>query len=88
MNMTDELERLNKLHKEGTLNDEEFAQAKTKLLSQPAAPQPAERDNSRDEAANRFMIVVLSVIGSLILIVLFVILSHMHRGYTFRWSFQ
>ncbi len=28
MNMTDELERLSKLRKDGTLNEEEFARAK------------------------------------------------------------
>ena len=86
MNVTDELERLSKLHKDGTLNDEEFAQAKSKLLSQPAESKPTEQDNSRDEAANRFMMVVLLVLGVIILLLLFgVILPHWHRGhYWFR----
>jgi hypothetical protein len=34
MNLTDELERLGKLHRNGTLNDEKFARAKSKLLNQ------------------------------------------------------
>jgi hypothetical protein len=87
MSMNDELERLSKLHKEGTLNDEEFAKAKGKLLSQPAASEPTERDNSRDETANRFVMVALSVIGIIILLFLFgVVLPHMHRGHWHRWA--
>lgn len=34
MNVTDELERLQRLHQSGALSDEEFAQAKSKLLNQ------------------------------------------------------
>jgi hypothetical protein len=87
MNLNDELERLSKLHKDGTLNDEEFAQAKGKLLGQPAESRPSEPDNSGDEAANRFMIVVLTVIGIIILLFLFgVIVPHMHRGHWHRWA--
>ncbi len=41
MNMIiDELKRLSKLHKDGSLNDEEFAQAKRKLLSHMFAKVP------------------------------------------------
>lgn len=40
MNITDELEKLSKFHKDGTLNDDEFAQAKSKLLLQPQTPTP------------------------------------------------
>ena len=79
--MTDELERLGQLHKDGTLSDEEFAQAKSKLLNQPDESQPAERDNSLGEAANRYVSLqmVMSVVGVIIfLIFLFgVILPHM-----------
>lgn len=89
MNMTDELERLSRLHQDGTLNDEEFAQAKSKLLSQAAESAPVERDNPRDEAANRSLIVALSVIGAIVLLFLFgMILSHMHHAHSFRWTFQ
>jgi hypothetical protein len=88
MNITDELERLGKLHKDGTLNDEEFALAKSKLLSQPAASEPTERDNSLGEAANRYVSlqIVMAVIGVVIfLIFLFgVILPIIHRGHSFR----
>ncbi len=34
MNITEELERLSKLHSSGTLSDDEFAKAKSRLLSQ------------------------------------------------------
>ena len=36
MSMSDELERLQRLHSSGTLTDEEFAQAKAKLLDGPS----------------------------------------------------
>ena len=88
MNMTDELERLSKLHKDGTLNDEEFAQAKSNLLKQPTEREPPERDNSLGEAANRYVSlqIVMAVIGVIIfLIFLFgVILPTTHRGPSFR----
>src|SRR5437773_671432 len=38
MNITQELERLAKLHAEGALTAEEFAKAKTQLLSAPGFP--------------------------------------------------
>jgi hypothetical protein len=43
MNMNDELERLSKLRKDGTLNEEEFAQAKGRILRQ--ENEPTQRDN-------------------------------------------
>jgi hypothetical protein len=85
MNITDELERLGKLHKDGTLSDEEFAQAKSKLLSQSEEREPAEPDRSLGEAANRYVSlqIVMSVIGIIIfLIFLFgVILPHMPQSH-------
>jgi hypothetical protein len=72
MNMTDELERLSKLHNEGTLSDEEFAKAKRRLLGQES--EPAQRDNSTNETANRFMslqVVMIGLAAILFLILLF-----------------
>jgi uncharacterized protein len=41
MNVTEELEKLQQLHQSGAINDEEFAQAKAKLLNgQPASGTP------------------------------------------------
>jgi hypothetical protein len=70
MNMTDELERLSKLHKDGSLNDEEFAQAKRKLLSQPAESEQTKQDNSLGEAANRNVTseILLALIGAIVLL--------------------
>jgi hypothetical protein len=91
MNLTDELERLGRLHKDGTLNDEEFARAKQKLLNEPAREQPVEpRDNSLGEAANRYVSfqVVMSIIG-LIIFLIFVfgfVLPHMNSGPTFHFA--
>jgi hypothetical protein len=84
MSITDELERLGRLHKDGTLSDEEFAQAKSKLLNQPADSGPPQQDNSLGQAANRYVSLqmVMSVIGIIIfLIFLFaVILPAMNRS--------
>jgi hypothetical protein len=92
MNMTDELERLGKLHKDGTLSDEEFAQAKGKLLNQSAESEPPQRDNTLGEAANRYVSfqMVMAVIGVIIfLIVLFgVILPHMPGSGPPTFQFQ
>jgi hypothetical protein len=83
MNITDELERLGRLHKDGTLSDDEFAQAKSRLLSQPADSEPRELDSSLGEAANRYVTfrMVMGVIGVIIfLIFLFgVILPSMNQ---------
>jgi hypothetical protein len=86
MNMSDELERLSKLHKDGTLNDDEFAKAKSRLLRQENEP-IIPRDDSLREAANRFvsMQVVVSIIGAtLFLILLFGVIlprAHFHRHF-------
>ena len=88
MNITDELERLGRLHKDGTLSDEEFAQAKRKLLNQPEQGEPPQQDRSLGEAANRYVSlqVVMAVIGVVIFLILLftVILPHMSS----RPSFQ
>jgi len=73
MNITDELERLSKLHKEGALSAEEFAQAKrTLLVSQEARP-PSEPDRTLGEAANRYVSfqMVMTVIGIIIALFFF-----------------
>src|SRR5258708_1818815 len=36
MNVSDELQKLQQLHQSGALSDEEFAQAKAKVLAQPS----------------------------------------------------
>jgi hypothetical protein len=84
MNITDELEKLGKLHKDGVLSDDEFAKAKNKLLNQSETNDTdtnQTQDNSLGEAANRYVTLqtVMAVIGIIIfLIFLFgVILPHM-----------
>jgi hypothetical protein len=87
MNMSDELERLSKLHKEGTLSDEEFAKAKSRLLGQER--EPIQRDNSVNEAADRFMSlqVVLFIVGVILfLILLFGVI--LPRGHYFHHYFH
>lgn len=42
MNLADELQKLEQLHRSGAINDEEFALAKAKLLNGPAEVSPAE----------------------------------------------
>lgn len=92
MNMTDELERLSRLHKDGSLNDEEFAQAKRKLLSQPAGSEPSRQDQSPGEASNPYaaMEIGLVVIGVLLLLIFLfgVALPHWshHGGMIFEYQ--
>jgi len=82
MSMTDELERLTKLHREGALTKEEFDQAKAQLLNQPAAfPPPEQSPNTLGEAANRYVTLqmVMSVVGFILFLIFFlgVILPHL-----------
>jgi Short C-terminal domain len=73
MNITEELERLGQLHKDGTLSDEEFAQAKNKLLNAPDEnPAPAP-NTTLGEAANRYVSfqMIMSVIGFIVMAILF-----------------
>lgn len=76
MNMTDELERLSQLHKDGALNDEEFAQAKAKLLESPQENDPSPReyqDSTIGEAANRYVSfrIIMAVLGFILFLIFF-----------------
>ncbi|MGA2798793.1 MAG: SHOCT domain-containing protein [Thermoguttaceae bacterium] len=89
MNITDELERLDKLHKDGALSDEEFDQAKDKLLNQHEGSLADEfKDNSLGEAANRYVTfqIVMGVIGFIIFLIVFfsIILPHFNSGPSFQ----
>lgn len=46
MSLTDELQRLHQLHRDGALTDDEFAQAKARLLQAADAPAPLEAMNA------------------------------------------
>jgi len=83
MNITDDLERLGKLHKDGTLNDGEFARAKAKLLSQETEGRSDDagpeidggkgiiEDNSLGTAANRYVTfrIVMGILGFIIFLI-------------------
>ena len=89
MNITDELERLDKLHKDGALSDEEFAQAKDNLLNRHEESLTDEfKDNSLGEAANRYVTfqIVMGVIGLIIFLIFFfsIILPHFNSGPSFH----
>jgi hypothetical protein len=88
MNMTDELERLAQLHKSGALTDDEFAQAKNKLISQPAEVPEPPPNNTLGEAANRYVSyqLIMGIIGFIVFIIFFfgVIFPHMLSGHSFR----
>jgi len=72
MNLTDELAKLGKLHNDGVLTDNEFAQAKEKLLTQPASDVKSE-DDSLGSAANRYVTfqIAMKVIGFIIFVIFF-----------------
>jgi hypothetical protein len=91
MNITDELERLSKLHKDGALNDEEFAQAKAKLLSSQQETNPAPReyqDNSLGDAANRYVSfrIMMGILGFILFLIFFLgfFLPMFHKAGGFR----
>jgi len=83
MNITDELDKLGKLHKDGVLSDDEFVKAKTKLLNQKEEKgsddggqasedvTPESDDNSLGNAANRYVSfqIVMGVIGLIIFVI-------------------
>jgi hypothetical protein len=68
------IERLNKLRKDGTLNEEEFARANNSLLGQQNESCPGDRsprENSFGEAADRFVSMQVVVIGAVIILAVF-----------------
>jgi hypothetical protein len=75
MSMTDELERLSKLHREGSISDAEFERAKAKVLAEEEEPEevryPAE--HSLGEAANRYVSfrIVMTIIGGIAFLIFF-----------------
>jgi len=89
MNITDELERLSKLHKDGTLSEEEFAKPKSRLLRQENENEPVKRDKSLDEAADRFLSVqvVMLTIGAILFLVLLISVIH-PRGHFHHYFFR
>lgn len=91
MNLTDELERLGKLHKDGVLTDDEFALAKDKLLNQPEQPpascigddrQDDSDDNLLGNAANRYVSfqIVMGVLGFILFLIVFFTIFLPHFG--------
>jgi hypothetical protein len=72
MNITDELQRLATLHRNGDITDAEFAEAKQHLLAPPAV-HSFEPNNTVGRAANRFVSfqIVMAAIGLVIFLVLF-----------------
>ncbi len=83
MNITDELERLSKLRKDGTLNEEEFARAKSRLLGQQDGPMPSDRslpEKSFRESDGFFFSMQVIVIGAIIILAVLVavLLPHWH----------
>jgi hypothetical protein len=82
MNVTDELERLSQLHRDGALDDAEFAQAKARLLNESISKPPSDR--SLGEAANRYVTfqIVMGVLAFIVALIVFlnVILPGMRQA--------
>ena len=89
MNMTDELERLGKLHKDGALSDAEFAQAKSKLLNQsgrdvsPVLDKPLTEAKFQEYLERRRIIKFIAIL-LLIIIVGAMIVIVAHSPHRFR----
>ena len=74
MNMTDELERLSRLHNDGALSDIEFTQAKSRLLGQTETPQA----DTFVEWRRRYVVrgIIGLVVFALSLVVVFLFISY------------
>jgi hypothetical protein len=76
MSLADELQKLEQLRSSGALSEEEFHEAKTKLLS-PAPEQRGfladDRQDSLGKAANRYVSLqmILAVVGIIIFLIVF-----------------
>lgn len=76
MSLADELEKLRELRSSGALTDQEFEQAKMKLLSFPVAEgriRRNEREDSLGRAANKYVSfrIVMALIGIIIFLIIF-----------------
>ena len=91
MSMTDELEKLGRLHKDGALSDAEFAQAKAKLLSQaggdllPAPDKPLSEAKFNDYVEKQRTRKILAAIAMLlILLIYFIFIAMITSQHGFR----
>ena len=77
--LTQELEKLARLHDSGALTDEEFAQAKSAALSRKEdRPDTSEEQNSESlgKAANRYVTfqIAMTVVGLIVFVLVFVLM--------------
>jgi len=75
MKMTEELQKLGQLHKEGSLSDSEFTLAKQKLLSEKYAPEStlSRNDDYTGKAVRTYVTwqIASSIIGGIIFLYVF-----------------
>ena len=87
MNIRDELERLNQLHKDGTLSDDEFMRAKSRLINPPDEIEPTQpTGHRRADAANwdiAIQMVMIAVVVLFLAIFLLAIAPHWHHSHWF-----
>jgi hypothetical protein len=87
MNITDELERLGKLHKDVALSDTEFEQAKTKLLSQSGGDVPPMLDKPLTEAKfheyleRRKILKLIALLVIFVVVLIFIIIAASPHGF-------
>lgn len=76
MGLADELQTLEQLRSSGALSEEEFQQAKARLLAPPAGERGSARDDGNESlgrAANRYVSfqIVMAVIGFIVFLIFF-----------------
>jgi len=78
MKLTDDLENLSRLHKEGSLTAAEFSKAKEKLLAEESSSNSSSKKDWQEpdklgDAANRYVTfqIVASIIGGIIFLIIF-----------------
>ena len=79
MSLADDLQKLEQLRSSGALSEEEFKQAKAKLISPPSeTPRDVVPKNAQDSDSNDSLLIIFGVIGIILLLIIVFALRHHH----------
>jgi uncharacterized protein involved in exopolysaccharide biosynthesis len=83
MSLADELQKLEQLRSSGALSEDEFKQAKAKLISTPGTPPPvAPTPAPASDSSDALGIILGLIVATLLLFIIFALAHHhyWHRG--------
>jgi hypothetical protein len=78
MSLADDLQKLEQLRSSGALSEEEFKQAKAKLISPPSETRDVVPKNVQESDSDDPLQVILWVIGIIVLLMILFALAHHH----------